>query len=309
MAATFLDTEEMAQALRHTNVMAMQSSRGKYRACLGMTTVRHWTLQVLSFEEGAAVCAGDAPRDAYAVLVPLVHVPNCRLLGQSLEEGTVGLYAPGGEHADTTRAGCRVAVIVAPSDFADFADREALALPRRGSCLHDSQREGLACLRELLCLIPQALAGYEEPGAREKVEAGLSDALYRAVTAALRPAGDLAAAVGRPRLPRTAILRRIAEVLELRKNERVCAVSLSAEVGISQASLQRVFQECYGMPPARYLGLRRLYLARKRLREGSCTVTEVVGSLGFGDQSRFSKGYKSVFGELPSDTLRTAKMP
>jgi transcriptional regulator GlxA family with amidase domain len=93
-----------------------------------------------------------------------------------------------------------------------------------------------------------------------------------------------------------------------RMDEPIYATELAQDVGISQPTLQRLFIEWFGMPPARYLQIKRLYLARKRLRqEPTSSVTEVATSLGFWDLSRFAKGYKEAFGELPSETQRRAR--
>ncbi len=89
-------------------------------------------------------------------------------------------------------------------------------------------------------------------------------------------------------MPRSAILKRIGAILDANDGQPVYAGELAKAVGISQASLQRVFRELFGMPPARYLLLRRFYIARKRLRSKCAgTVTEIVSELGFCDHSRF----------------------
>ena len=61
------------------------------------------------------------------------------------------------------------------------------------------------------------------------------------------------------------------------------------------------------MGPARYLWLRRLHLARRALllaSEGGATVTSVAMAHGFWELGRFSVGYRALFGESPSATLR-----
>lgn len=309
MKSTFLDTEELSQALRHANVTAMQVTPGRYCATLTRAAVGDWSLQYIRFEKGASVCVGDAPRDTHAILVPLSLAPRCRLLGEPLEGATLGIYAPGSEHADATSAGCELAVLVAPPGFAPHADREGLGLPRQGSHVRQVCQEGLGRLQHLLREIPGAVDELSQKHGRAAAESALRDALQGAIAEALRPIaagrGEAGAGPGRPRMPRTAILKRIREILDSRRDQPIYAAELAAAVGISQPSLQRVFHEWFAMPPARYLTLKRLYLVRQQLRDRrGQTVTEVAGSLGFWDLSRLSKSYKAVFGQLPSDTLR-----
>lgn len=310
LKSQFLDTEELALALRHTNVRAMQVSRGRFQASLTHVPVGDWSLQYLSFEQGASVCAGDAPRDRYALVVPLVQSDRCRLLGKSLTPRSLGIYAPGSEHADVMVAGSAEVVIVAPDELRSRSDDDGFFLPGQGSQLRETSRVGLDRLRDLLCRIPQASKEPGRPLECAEAQKSLADSLLCAVKEISQSeAADLqtGSKLGRPRLPRREVLRRIRDLLEHETDKPLYVGELAAAIGISQPSLQRVFHEWFGMPPARYLALKRLHLARQRLRQGTGeTVTAIASSLGFWDQSRFSKSYRSVFGELPSETLRRA---
>jgi AraC family transcriptional regulator, ethanolamine operon transcriptional activator len=74
---------------------------------------------------------------------------------------------------------------------------------------------------------------------------------------------------------------------------------------VSERELRRAFAAAYGVSPARFLRLRRLHLARSRLRDGPAgTVTDVAVDLGFFDLGRFAGDYRLLFGEFPSATLK-----
>jgi AraC family ethanolamine operon transcriptional activator len=291
----------------------MQVSRGRFQASLTHVPVGDWSLQYLTFEHGASVCAGDAPRDRYAMLVPLELGPQCRLLGQPLTPHSLAIYSPGSEHADAMGAGSRAVVIVAPDEVLSGSNDSVFASARQGSQLRETSRVGLNRLRDLLCRISQASKEPGRPLECAEARKSLADSLLCAVKAISQTeAADLqtGSKLGRPRLPRREVLRRIRDLLEHEPDKPVYVGELAAAIGISQPSLQRVFHEWFGMPPARYLALKRLHLARQRLRQGTGeTVTAIASSLGFWDQSRFSKSYRSVFGELPSETLRRSGRP
>lgn len=62
-----------------------------------------------------------------------------------------------------------------------------------------------------------------------------------------------------------------------------------------------------GMGPNRYIRLRRMQLARRALRSAdlaTATVAQVARHYGFTELGRFSREYRTFFGELPSITLQ-----
>lgn len=305
MSNVFRDAEELSQALRHTNVSAMQASTGRFQATLSYAFLDGWTMQYLCFQEGASVCQGDAPREHHAFVVPVGACGRSRLLGRELTDKTLGVYAPGSEHADATQSGCEEVVVVAPQAQISRMIEAGAALPRAGSHVHEADPDAVRRLRELFRRLRSSFAAQDTPP-HANAQKCASETLFLALSAAVVARNDEdAARLGRPRLPRPAVLRRIAEILDEPAAEPIRASELALRVGISQPSLQRVFHEWFGMPPAQYLTMRRLHEARQQLREGrGRSVTDVAGSLGFWDLSRFSRNYRARFGELPSQTRR-----
>lgn len=82
---------------------------------------------------------------------------------------------------------------------------------------------------------------------------------------------------------------------------------LAQRIGVSERSLRRSFQRCYGLSPMQWMRVYRLHQARQLLK-ASCpdvtTVTQVAFEVGFWDLGRFAGAYRRLFGELPSQTLR-----
>jgi methylphosphotriester-DNA--protein-cysteine methyltransferase len=74
-------------------------------------------------------------------------------------------------------------------------------------------------------------------------------------------------------------------------------------------TLLRAFHRIIGMGPIRYLRLRQLNMIRHKLYRATddrLTVTQIMQAAGASDLGRVSGSYKDLFGELPSETLRTA---
>jgi len=84
---------------------------------------------------------------------------------------------------------------------------------------------------------------------------------------------------------------------------------ISANTGIPERALRRMFQKKYDLSPKSYINNLRLNEVRKRLKlsNGNIRISKVAGELNFWHMGQFSKDYKILFGELPSETLKKNK--
>lgn len=109
--------------------------------------------------------------------------------------------------------------------------------------------------------------------------------------------------------------RRLAEVMTARSlvanplNHAMSVEDLCAELHLTPRTLQNHFLSVVGESPAEFLRAVRLNACRRKLRSATCsaTVQDVAAQWGFFHMGRFSHTYKSMFGELPSRTLRDAR--
>lgn len=74
---------------------------------------------------------------------------------------------------------------------------------------------------------------------------------------------------------------------------------VAVQVGISDRTLRRGFQELFGMTPLAYLTQQRMQRARYLLQQGKLTVTEVARTVGYGHLGHFSVAFKREFGMTP----------
>ncbi|MGD1714119.1 helix-turn-helix domain-containing protein [Dapis sp. BLCC M172] len=81
---------------------------------------------------------------------------------------------------------------------------------------------------------------------------------------------------------------------------------LAEDLESSTSALSYGFQDLFGMSPMRYLKVRRLNAVRQHLKASapeSCVIASLANQFGFYHRSHFTKDYKAMFGELPSETL------
>ena len=136
---------------------------------------------------------------------------------------------------------------------------------------------------------------------------GLEQALLQAMIACLGMPDRVVRDTARHR--HAQIMRRFHAAIGERSGEAVYIPELCATVGVPERTLRLCCYESLGMGPKRYLLLRRMNLARQRLRRANSTVTtvtEIAASLGFWSFGRFAVEYKALFDEAPSGTLQQA---
>ena len=109
---------------------------------------------------------------------------------------------------------------------------------------------------------------------------------------------------------RRQIIFAVMDFIEHGHGDYITVADLASAAGISERTLRSAFQEYLGMGPARYLKLRRLNQIHDTLQDSDpsvTTVTCVASRFGIWELGRLARDYQSLFGELPSETLRRVR--
>jgi AraC-like DNA-binding protein len=110
-----------------------------------------------------------------------------------------------------------------------------------------------------------------------------------------------------------AIIARFEEFLAANSDRPLHLTEICAGIGVAERTLRCACEKHVGMGPIRFLTLRRMHLVRRALLQADpskSTVTRIVTDHGFWELGRFSVCYRALFGESPSETLRsTARGP
>ncbi len=102
------------------------------------------------------------------------------------------------------------------------------------------------------------------------------------------------------------VVRRAEELFEDRVTNPPSIADLCKAANVGATKLHVCFNEVYGAPPIAYLQAKRITQARSMILSSevaSPSVKDVALSLGFTHSGRFAKRYRSLFGELPSETF------
>lgn len=108
---------------------------------------------------------------------------------------------------------------------------------------------------------------------------------------------------------RSAIPQYLGDLESMMRNSLSFPLTLSdleAASGVSRERLYRDFHDHYGQSPISFFRHLRFQAAKERLESPSPkeSVSSVATDFGFYQLGRFSREYRSRFGELPSETLR-----
>lgn len=106
---------------------------------------------------------------------------------------------------------------------------------------------------------------------------------------------------------RQLVVARARAYMEAHIDEPITVADLCIELGVSRRTLQYSFQDVLDLNPVKFLRAIRLNAVRRALKaapNGGTTVADVAARWGFWHLSHFSAQYKTMFGELPSETLR-----
>ena len=94
-------------------------------------------------------------------------------------------------------------------------------------------------------------------------------------------------------------VERARQFLDAERTRVVRSSELEAITGLTRYELARQFRIALGTSPHRYLLMRRLDVARARLREGCASISNVAAETGFADQAHFTRAFRAALGLTP----------
>jgi transcriptional regulator GlxA family with amidase domain len=107
------------------------------------------------------------------------------------------------------------------------------------------------------------------------------------------------------------IMVRFEDALSAHSEPHLSLPALCSAIGVPERTLRVCCSEFLGMSPTRYYLLRRLNMARSALRRAdpaTASVAEIARDHQFVELGRFAVAYRTVFGEMPSSTLRRSRI-
>lgn len=134
----------------------------------------------------------------------------------------------------------------------------------------------------------------------------LSSTLTQTVVLAMSgDRGEHASTIPRRADSRMKVVKRALDFMREHLHQDIGVPEICAAACASRRSLQYCFEEFLHTTPQAYLRALRLNEARRALKaRADQPITELASELGFSSASHFTRHYKLMFDELPSETLK-----
>jgi AraC family ethanolamine operon transcriptional activator len=103
------------------------------------------------------------------------------------------------------------------------------------------------------------------------------------------------------------LVRRATDYIEAHIHAPLTLKDLYTELGVSRRTLFYSFERVFGVTPMEYIKVQRLQGVHRALKAADPNLTSIVAIAhrwGFWHSGQFAKAYKTMFGELPSETLQ-----
>jgi AraC family transcriptional regulator, ethanolamine operon transcriptional activator len=260
-------------------------------------------LGIVSFSKGYNV-SGHVPTGSLTVAIPLAGAIAPTWRGQRLAERDA-IVSRGFEELEACFPSPQQdeLIVSVSQSVIDAAAIRLWGAPIAGDRLTFQNEDAAARFRAMFHRVSEEARRHPDRLLLAQTAAILESDVIESVLRATSPAA-LTAAVK----PRYRAAQRAYTYLMDHRSSAVTVGELCAASDTNERTLQRVFLETYGLPPAGLVKSARLTGARRALQSPTTTttVTDVALHWGFFHLGRFAHNYRDLFGESPSDTLRRA---
>jgi AraC family ethanolamine operon transcriptional activator len=274
---------------------------GAHQVATGAAAISH------GWFRGAVRQRGDPPPGMRTVLLTAVPGQHFHWRGVLATDEHIVVHPAGGEVDGHTSSRLDILTISlhesALRAAADRTQSRGLDDAARGDELVRVSAEALAPLRAAALSVVRRAVGDPAVLADDDVGTTLSEELPELVLGALSESSGRARRSQRTRLFLDAVRH-----VQRSADAAPTVAELSAALDTSERTLRRAFVEHCSVSPQQYILRWRLHCVRQALlRRGSATVSAVANRWGFWHMGEFAAHYRSVFGELPSETLAAAR--
>ena len=310
--ATFASPDDYQAAIGAAGVKLVVTAGGDFDGRLTWLNLGH--LHVLHGRENLP-CIGffSLPQAKAVISFPTKASAALTYDGIALQFGDVVFHSRGERmHQRTNSDGQWGLLSLPPEQLAKcgmaLTGLKIISPPELGQVLRPSDRAARRLLRLHSKVCRLAETRHEliaNPEVARALEQELLHALVNCLTAGVVDGNS------NKRRNHADIMVRFEDTLAAHADPHLSVPALCAAIGVPERTLRACCTEFLGMSSTRYHLLRRLNLARSALQRADpekASVAEIARNHQFLEFGRFAVAYRSVFGEMPSFTLRSSRI-
>jgi AraC family ethanolamine operon transcriptional activator len=303
------DFLEMERALDAWDHRYRQISPGAFRGSLLLTQTGSLGIFRNRWER-AIHYRGVAPKGTVGLAITLTQQGEAHWMGHPATVDDV-IVQPCGMESEyiSTSLWDSVVFTIPEVDFlrqtADIAHADPVETLRRPSVVHLTTQVA-AEVREActayLYTAEQCLARPDAPSALPEMAKSTAELIARAVVSS-RPPRDQKPSYS----SQLQLIDKAVDYFEHHENEAIRINMMCRELGVSERTLRYAFHNLTGLPPAVFMKRQRLNRVHRSLRKADpaeALVKQVAYTHGFSHLGHFSREYRQLFDESPSETLR-----
>jgi AraC family transcriptional regulator, ethanolamine operon transcriptional activator len=303
---TFHDFESFAASLRNVDLRMMLTYDRGQRWQTQQAKLNRLAIQY-GLEGGGIICEGSTEMSYVGFFVPMKNPEAVACNGTVCNDHCWMLQVPGREFHFNVTGPNEWATVFIPLDVWEVMSADLHHLP--GNHMIQSSPSLVASYRDLIRRYLSIDHSHSRFLEIPSIQQAMEEEILALIAAMLKlEQGRSTVRSGRPTISRDQVMHRAMSWLEDHPNFRVSTSALAAVTGVSERTLRSIFREFYGVGPLRYLKLRQLHSMRrtlKRVDPEKTSLSDVATEFGIWELGRFARDYRTLFGESPTDTLRT----
>jgi AraC family transcriptional regulator, ethanolamine operon transcriptional activator len=304
---SFSTFEAFFVAVRHANLRVMVRSPERGTWVLSNLIANKLSVQFGQASANAIVEGSPRP-GGLSIFIPTQGSSTMLGNGHRFDDSTLLVAAPGDQFClAATQASRQWCSLCVPNEELARPGEDATSqvYPKRGILRLPAER--VARFRSVIGLLHEVIL--HSPTAFASVASRMTaeQKLVREVWRVLAMPHPVDRSIGRHEVPRGQIIRRSMDFVDQHDGEYLSVAQLATAASVSERTLRSAFEQYFGEAPVRFLRLRTLHQVRRALRGADpsvATVTGIATQFGVWQLGRFARDYRSVFRELPSETLR-----
>lgn len=310
---TSRDVLEQAEALPFWSQDYTQLDRGSFSGSI--TSVTGPSMQIFRESMNRAVDQiASAPEETYVIGIPTIIEGTASWGGESVKAGSLITLGKNAELLFRTSHFSEItAAIISAQRLEEYAEQvEGIELRKLMESVNPVETIPIDVAHRLLSALNGSTNYISKSGDNPNIQDILrhfEDNLMNTCLQALLHASDSKERHYGQRIHRY-IVNRVRELTLSSDGDCLTIGEICITLCISRRTLNHAFSRVLGITPVEYMRNLRLHRIRQELQSFpyETTIANVAAKWGFWHTSLFSRYYRELFGECPSETLQQSKV-